>query len=80
MAAILLILGVLAVAILSFIIFYDPKEKPYILNKNTFEIHNKSCPCVEDMMRRNMKFITKQKRDELIAKDSEYMCGRCKSK
>lgn len=80
MAAILLILGVLAVAILSFIIFYEPKEKPYILNKNTFEIHNKSCPCVEDMMRRNMKFITKQKRDELIAKDSEYMCGRCKSK
>lgn len=80
MAAILLILGVLAVAILSFIIFYEPKENPYILNKNTFEIHNKSCPCVEDMMRRNMKFITKQKRDELIAKDSEYMCGRCKSK
>lgn len=80
MAAILLILGVLAVAILSFIIFYEPKEKPYILNKNTFEIHNMSCPCVEDMRRRNMKFITKQKRDELIAKDSEYMCGRCKSK
>lgn len=80
MSAILLILGVLAVAILSFIIFYDPKEKPYILNKKTFEIHNKFCPCVEDMRRRNMKFITKQKRDELIAKDSEYMCGRCKSK
>lgn len=61
-------------------LFHTIKEKPYILNKHTFEIHNKSCPCLEYMKDCNKKYITKEKRDKLIAEDSHCICERCKSK
>lgn len=79
-AGLIILFGMIGAVILTTIIFYEPKDKPYILNKNTFEIHNKSCPCLEFMERSNMKYITKEKRDKLIAEDPHSVCERCKSK
>lgn len=76
--ALIIIAFIIVVSSLSFL--FKCKERPYILNKSTYEIHNKTCPCVEDMKNSNKRYITKEKRDKIIAKNYESICGRCKSK
>lgn len=76
----ILVLVVIAVIFWSCFLYNKRKERPYILNRHTLEIHNKKCHCIEDMKNSNKRYITKKKRDKIISENPESVCGRCKSK
>ena len=75
----LIIIGILVVLLGSYLFLHNFGEKVYIFNKHTKEIHSPFCHCVENMSRKNKRFISKKRRDRILLKNPRSRCGICKS-